>query len=64
MLSSDAEVNDELLLRILERGHSRLPVYEGENKQVSTGDQQNNAGLVLMKGAACRGCYCVHLSVH
>lgn len=34
MISSDAEVNDELLLKILQRGHSRLPVYEGNNKQV------------------------------
>lgn len=33
MISSDAEVNDELLLKILQRGHSRLPVYEGNNKQ-------------------------------
>lgn len=34
MLSSEAEVNDALLLRILQRGHSRLPVYEGDNKEV------------------------------
>lgn len=34
MLSSNAEVNDELLLQILRRGHSRLPVYEGDNKTV------------------------------
>ncbi len=37
MISSDAEVNDELLLKILQRGHSRLPVYEGSNKQVGRG---------------------------
>ena len=37
MLSSDAEINDALLLAILQRGHSRLPVYEGANKQVGGG---------------------------
>ncbi|KAL4421316.1 hypothetical protein ABPG75_010607 [Micractinium tetrahymenae] len=42
MLSSEAEVNGELLLRILGRGHSRLPVYEGANKE-------NIMGLVLVK---------------
>lgn len=39
MISSDAEVNDELLLKILQRGHSRLPVYEGGNKQASVSGQ-------------------------
>jgi hypothetical protein len=34
MLSSEAEINAELLTRILQRGHSRLPVYEGQDKQV------------------------------
>ncbi|PRW32510.1 Metal transporter CNNM4 [Chlorella sorokiniana] len=42
MISSDAEVNDELLLKILQRGHSRLPVYEGSNKQAIV-------GLILVK---------------
>ncbi|KAI3423938.1 hypothetical protein D9Q98_009772 [Chlorella vulgaris] len=41
-LSSDAEVTDELLWSILRRGHSRLPVYQGE-------DKQNIVGLVIVK---------------
>ena len=37
MLSSEAEINSELLTRILQRGHSRLPVYEGQDRQVGAG---------------------------
>lgn len=50
MISSDAEVNDELLLKILQRGHSRLPVYEGNNKQVGA------LGCLLLCCCCCAGC--------
>ena len=33
MLSSDDVINDELLGRVIQAGHSRVPVYAMENKQ-------------------------------
>ena len=40
MLSGDAVINQELLARVLAAGHSRVPVYEGDNKQVGRGEQR------------------------
>lgn len=34
MLSSEAVINKPLLERVIAAGHSRVPVYEGDNKQV------------------------------
>ena len=48
MLSSEAEINSELLTRILQRGHSRLPVYEGQDKQVGA------AAAVVLQEVYCR----------
>jgi Mg2+/Co2+ transporter CorC len=33
MLSTDDVINLELLHRVINAGHSRLPVYNGTNKQ-------------------------------
>ena len=33
MLSSDDEINDDLLHRVIVAGHSRMPVYAQNNKQ-------------------------------
>ena len=45
MLSSEAVITQELLVKVIAAGHSRVPVYEGDNKQVRYG----NAG-----GGSCR----------
>ena len=34
MLSSEAVIDQALLRDMIGAGHSRVPVYEGENKQV------------------------------
>ena len=34
MLSTSAVINLELLHQIINAGHSRVPVYNGDNKQV------------------------------
>lgn len=34
MLSGDAVVDKELLVTVIRAGHSRVPVHEGNNKQV------------------------------
>lgn len=33
-MSIDAVIDEEMLRRVIERGHSRVPVYEGNNKAV------------------------------
>lgn len=50
MLSSEAVINDELLKQAIDRGHSRVPVYEG-SRQVgwAAGD------LVLAEGGCTWG---------
>lgn len=34
-VSLEAEINEGMLTTIIERGHSRIPVYDGSNKAVS-----------------------------
>ncbi|KAL6775935.1 hypothetical protein ACKKBG_A19145 [Auxenochlorella protothecoides x Auxenochlorella symbiontica] len=41
-VSIDAVIDEEMLRRVIERGHSRVPVYEGNNKA-------NIVGVVLVK---------------
>lgn len=37
MVSNEAVIDRALVERVVAAGHSRLPVYEGENKQVRWG---------------------------
>ena len=43
MLSSDATISKELLAEVIAAGHSRMPVYEGTNKQAGLGRATGSA---------------------
>lgn len=65
MLSSDDEINDELLQRVIQAGHSRVPVYAQNNKQVGHAGRFGASALLGYLASECTQppCHCAQVGL-